>query len=653
MFKKIIAYTLITVLLLSATFMFPVTAAQSTSTWKDSLSKLELLGVISETDLNMSGNMSREVFAKIIVNSTGNYELAQSLSGATSFSDVNKSSAYCGFINAAVNKGYLSALANGQFKPKEALNFAALCTAMVKALGYSGSDIIGTWPTGYIEKAKSLGMTTGFSLKSNDKVLTSAAVTMIYRMLNTNIKKANAAEADKTLLDSTGLLDDQENLVYGKPEVAYSFNPLSKKLGDITFKSGVSFLRNTVNNTVTPSTTLVGEVITINDIKNNDVVYEVYNKMNVLMYYLVVDNVINGTITSILPNKYSPTSIQVNDVNYELGEYADLSKFDLSSGSFNVGDDITLVIGYDGKVVDAYHMQYDDNGDYAFVVNTSTTISTAADDYGKVYYTVELLLVDGSKKTYKIKEYPNQYKWKLVEYAIESEDTVSLNNVTYMADSKVEINNYEKKVGQSYVSDNIKIFNYTDSNVSLIKLSDLANGTLPAGKVKYIGTTGDFSDVNVMLTYDAFDQQYKDFVVASVQYPDGKRTTEYKYSLVSGSNQYTYTSSTELPAVIAGSVVNMKMNNNNISSFNKVKSPEGEGTYVQAIDNKRIKMNDQIYLFNTGVLVYIRDYSGNLTLKDIDDIKVGQNSAYGNVKIYCNRPLNNGGKVEAIIIGYN
>ena len=653
MLKKIIAFTIIAVLFLSSTFSYAANTTQTQSAWKDSLANLKLLGVVNETDLNITGKMTREVFSKIIVNSTGNYDLAETLSGSTTFSDVSPKSILCGYINAAVNKGYLLALSSGNFKPKDSINFAQLCTAMVKALGYTSSDIVGAWPNGYIEKAKSLGLTTGFSLKSNDAVATTAAITMLDRMLNTNIKKNSTQEADKKLKDSVGLMDDQINWVYGKPEIAFNFNPNTRKLGSITFDLSIPILRDTTNNTVTPSTKVVGEIISLSDIKDKDVVYKVCNKLDVLMYYLVVDNKIDGQLTSILPSKYSPKKIQINGVDYDLGEYAKINKFNSASDSLNVGDSVSVILGYDGKVVDAFYTEDAANEEYAFVVNTSTMVSTAAADYGKVYYTVELMHVDGTRKTYKIAEDPSQFRWRLVKYSSVDDDTAALLNLSYITATDVQIDRYEKKVGQSYAADNIKIFNYTDSTVSLINWNDIPDGTLPAGKVQFLGTTGDFGDINVILTNDVLNQQFRNYVVQKIQVPDGKRVNDYSYSLISGNSQYTYTSKNEVPGAVVGSVFNMKMYNNNVSSFNQIKNPDGLGWYVQAIDSKRIKMNNWVYMFTPDVTIYLKDYAGNLTAKKIADIGVGTNASYGSIKLYCDRSLNNGGKVQTIVLSLN
>ncbi len=658
MLKKIITFTMIAVLCISTTLSYATTGTQTQLAWKDTLAKLEMMGIVNEADLNTTGKMTREVFSKIIINSAGNYGLAQSLEGSTTFSDVSTTSAFCGYINAAVNKGYLSAYADGKFKSKNNVSFAQLCTAMVNALGYTSSDIVGSWPKGYIEKAKSLGLTTGFSYNTYDEVSTSSVITMIGRMLNTNIKKSDTKDADIILKESAGLTNAQTNWVYGEPEVAFNFNSNTRKLGNITFKTNIPILRNTIDNGVSPATSVIGEKITLEDIKDKDVVFEVYNKLKGLIYYLVIDNKIEGKITSILPSKYAPTAIEINNVNYDLGEFAKIEKFNSSNGSFSVDDHVAVVLGYDGKVVDAYYVEDDNNKEYAFVVDCETKVSEAAADYGKIYYTVKLMHVDGTTKTYKIAEAANDYKWRLVKYSTIDDVTVKLLKLSYRNDLEIVAYRYQEKIGQNYITDNVKIFNYTDEAVNLINWNDIPDGTLAAGKVKYMATTGDFDDVCVILTNDIFNKQYKNYVVKSIKEPSNKNLADensayYQYNLVAGSDNYTYVSKTGggISGAIVGSVLSMKMYNNKVSTFSKILTPDTIGVRVQAIDSKRIKINNMVYMFDSNVDIYIKDYKGNLTAKKYSDIEL--DTEYPSIKLYFDRAINSGGRVQTIVIGQN
>ena len=646
--KKLFSLLLAFIMVISVGSSF---AASSATDYQSSLAKLKTYGIIDTADLNLNGNMSRGVFAKLIVNSTGNTDLAKSLSVSSMFSDVSVKSELCGYINASVSLGYLSALSDGKFKPDENITYAQFCTAMVKALGYGYNDIVGSWPKGFIDKAKSLGITTGFSLNSSNAVTTKQALIMIDRLLSTNVKKNNAADADKTLADSAGITSDSTNWVYSKPEVAMNFNATTKKLGSIKFDAAIPFLRNTTNNSSTPVTTTVGENISISDIKDKDVVYEVYNKMNVLMYYLVVDNKVQGAITSILPNKFSPNTIQINNVSYELGDYANLDKFNTSANALKVGDSITAVLGYDGKIVDAFYSDDSNCDEYAFVVNTQTTMSTDAADYGKIKYTVDLLRVDGTKKTYITESDPNSYKWTLIKYSELTSEKATLMAVGGITPTDIYIDKDQRKFGAGYVTDNVKVYNYTDSTVNLISWSDLPDGKIPAGKIRYYVTTGVFDDVCVIVTYDIFNQQNKDCVVQSIQVPDGIKVNSYTYSLMAGGNRYTYSSQNEIVGATVGSVLNMKTFNNNVSTFIQVKNPDAQSYIVQAMDTKRIKLNGFVYLLNSDVKVYFKGYSGTLSSKNLSDIEVGK--TYSSIKLYCDRPLDNNGRVSMIVVSLN
>jgi hypothetical protein len=203
-------------------------------------------------------------------------------------------------------------------------------------------------------------------------------------------------------------------------------------------------------------------------------------------------------------------------------------------------------------------------------------------------------------------------------------------------------------VGQSYACDNIKIFNYTDSKVSLIDWDSMPNGTLISSKVKFIGVTGDFGDVNVMLINDALDEQYQNMAVQKIVIP--KTTKEqYEYTLVSGSSKYTYRSVEKITGATVGSMLRMKIDTTNIT-LDKYANANGTGV-VQAIDSKRIKINNYIYMIDADVSIYIVDSSGALTVNTIDDIKAAKNK--GGAKLYCDRDLDEGGKVQAIVFSMN
>ena len=211
-----------------------------------------------------------------------------------------------GYIKEALAKGYVAGAADGKFHPKDPITFAQVCTAMVSVLGYTAQDVPGSWPKNYIEKANALKLTTDMTYNSNDGVEKWALVVMLNNLLDTNVKKNTAAEADKTLATASNLTTDVIYSVYSKPEIAKGFAPYKNNLGAISFSGNPAIVRNTIDASAIPPINNTGESITANSIKDNDVVYQVSDASNEHSYILVIDNKVSGKITSILPDKHSP-----------------------------------------------------------------------------------------------------------------------------------------------------------------------------------------------------------------------------------------------------------------------------------------------------------------------------------------------------------
>lgn len=172
--------------------------------YADALSRLTSLGIIAgQEKFNPDDLLTREQFAKIIVVAAGLENKAESMKGSTIFPDIAANAWSSGYINAAVKEGYITGWSDGKFHPSQAITYAQICTILVKALGYTDQDVQGTWPGNYTMKAKELGLTDEITLGNNDGVSRSAAVTMVYRLLYTNIKSTSAAAA-QTFIDATG-----------------------------------------------------------------------------------------------------------------------------------------------------------------------------------------------------------------------------------------------------------------------------------------------------------------------------------------------------------------------------------------------------------------------------------------------------------------
>jgi hypothetical protein len=129
--------------------------------------------------------------------------------------------------------------------------------------------------------------------------------------------------------------------VYSKPVIVENFSEATNKFGDITFDNNVKVIKN-------------GLVISKSEIEEFDVIYSItdLNGSNKLIY--VYNNRAEGNIKAFSPNGPVPTSIKIDNSSYNFSKEMDLTQI----SKFKIGDKISAILGYDGKVVGLKNIDY-------------------------------------------------------------------------------------------------------------------------------------------------------------------------------------------------------------------------------------------------------------------------------------------------------
>lgn len=135
--------------------------------------------------------------------------------------------------------------------------------------------------------------------------------------------------------------------VYSAPEIVHGFQPPAYKIGNIYINERTSVI---VKN---------GKYIKPEEIKQNDVVYEVTNIFGSNKYMEVFDDKVEGEITDVKPTILSPSVLQVNDKDYLLSPDFDVSALNNRIDSLGAEDKVTMLLGYDGKVVAVQPISYE------------------------------------------------------------------------------------------------------------------------------------------------------------------------------------------------------------------------------------------------------------------------------------------------------
>ncbi|NLD49780.1 MAG: S-layer homology domain-containing protein, partial [Clostridiaceae bacterium] len=444
--------------------------------------------------------------------------------------------------------------------------------------------------------------------------------------------------------------------VYSSPQVAGKYNLSDKKIGSIKLEDGMKITRN-------------GEMIKAADIDAKDVLYQVSDIWGNNKYLLAIDNSVTGELTAILPNKVSPKSVEINGKSYELGEYMNYDKLN-SKGILKVGDSVTALLGHDGKVSDIIMSSSEDNAAFALVINNYTEKSTDIEDFGKEVYYIKLLHTDNSIKTYKLKNEEIGLGGELVKYrVVENADTgdtakseekktdygtVEIERLSYIGAKEYVVDKRNRKLDSNYFSDNIKVFNIVskvsggESEGYLIDWSDLPDGKIEPGKVRYLNMTGDFEDINVMYVDNIFDEGiYLGIVTESVQKASQEqKSTAYTNTLLVNGKKYT--TNHHIEGMYEGTVVLVRISSDRILAIESIKAPWAKSTTVNAIDSKRIKINGTVYEFSSNTAIYFKDYGSDYLRKGSGDISKG--IQYGRVELYFKKSPDYGGKAELVII---
>jgi hypothetical protein len=291
--KSYLCISLVITMLITS--MFSTLVFADTLDYSSSIDRMQQLGILDSTVKDSNSTVTRGQLVKSIVISKGLTDTAASLTGSSVYPDINADSDLSGYINAVINMGtsqginqtVITGLPDGSFYPDNSVTYGALCTVMVRLLGYTDSDLTGAWPYNYIQKAAALKLTTDVTLKRNDKVTYGVEAVMFDRLFDSLMKKTNPTDSDKFFSDSyfgdttvPGKLVETTILGNSKTSDNLNDNQVLTDTGTYTLSKGVT-------------TPVVGGKYKL--YANGTSITKVTQKENTIENY-AVSNVINGVI---------------------------------------------------------------------------------------------------------------------------------------------------------------------------------------------------------------------------------------------------------------------------------------------------------------------------------------------------------------------
>ena len=506
--KRVFSLLLALVLTLSAAAI-PASAAESFSDVTDkktaqNVEVLRLLGVIEGNgagQFNPSGLLTRAEFCKMVVVLMGKGSDAMRYKTVTIFPDVRATHWAAGYINLAVRQSepkLLAGLPDGTFQPDSYITYGQAVTILMRVLGFADQDTGGIWPDGYINLAKSTGVSAGVNLTGSANITRAQAAQLFVNVLSTGkdgkgYTPAGCTKGDKevTLVSMNGdklrISGEKDPKTLVRPSSSSALNGLKGYLLTNSDGKVVTFVPKTSSTTgaavsnaavILPADKSTSGISALTDGRTDYTVYRngVLSSVSALrkndvVTYDAVSNTVYACDTRVTvyyescePSPSAPVSIKVlRGTSFDV-----LPTAQQSLSKFKPGKTMTILLTSDGAVAGAVENDYSARGNAIGIVSGSKVqllCGSTTIDLSLTGMTVDSKL-DG----------------KLVSISSSSKTSVGLYAKTGGVSG--DLNVREGTLGSKKLASGVMLF---DDGV-LKNLSDLTDVTVPQSRISYART---------------------------------------------------------------------------------------------------------------------------------------------------------------------
>lgn len=332
---------LLTVLML-ATLGAPCALAVEKSAGLGEDKIIEIVGALGimrgdeNGNLNLDSKVTRAEFVKMVVCASSYKDDADVKTAYSVFPDVGASHWAAGYVRVGVKNGWINGYLDGTFRPSGNVKLEEAANIVLKLLGYTTSDFVGSYPDGQLAKYRNLNLNTAISASRGDELTRRECMYLIYNMLCSYTKQGQAyCQTIGNSADAFGNID-------------YSALVESKKEGPfvVTSLDGWQSVAGVSDKTVFYKD---GKTVDASVVALYDVIYYAKEFSTVWVY----DGKTAGVVEGYSPDRNSPKSVTVSGKTYNLVDRADFSG-NLAAGRFDIDSSVVLLLGENGAVVEAY-----------------------------------------------------------------------------------------------------------------------------------------------------------------------------------------------------------------------------------------------------------------------------------------------------------
>ena len=569
------------------------------------LETVRVLGILSgdeNGDLALSSPVTRAEFVKMMTAASTYKDAVGTGSGASLFTDVKSGYWANGYIQLAVEQGWVTGYVDGSFRPEATITLEEACTALLRLLGFDSSSLSGSFPDAQLSKARSVGLLDDMDVSQGQTLTRQDCVTLFYNLL---ISENSAGTVYGTTLGYT----------VTNGEVDYSTLVSNDTKGPYVSTDGTASLPFSAEGVTVYRN---GTLSDLSVLKQYDVYY--YNES--LRTVWIYTSRVTGTLTAVSPNRAAPTSVTVAGTEYSIGTSTATYKLS-SQGSFADGDTVTLLLGMNGDVVDVISAGQSSGTYYGVVLSSeraASSSSTTTSDTTSVQVVTQVACTDGTERTF-YHEGSTLRTGRVVQVAVDQSGT------TVRSLSDTSLSGRVSSDGTTFagyeLAADVEILD-TDGEGGYVSVypSRIAGARLEEGDVRYyrLDANGDIDRLILEdVTGDTLDHVY--VISASTSSGDMSTSGTYRYLL---DGESLTLSGSVIYDISRGGAALLTDSSGSVELFQQL-----EDVDLTSVDDLTATANNRAYSLAEDVQVLLRDEDGDLYPTTLSEIQGGDYSLTG------------------------
>ena len=328
----VLCIVIVSVLSITA-FAYSNTAKVADDEVINTIKLLEIANGDEFGNMNYDKEVTRAEFIKMVINASPYKETAANIKlNVSLFPDVKNSYWGAGYISVAISNGLVNGYVDGTFKPNNTVTLEEAATIIIRLLGYTNDNLIGSYPTAQLQKYESLELDKNIGASRGDKLTREQCMILLYNALSAKTKNSSVyctllgfSINSEGKLDFSSLLEDKLD----GPILVSDVNDIFK---NTDFKESTETVY-VLNNNITDKS----------KISKNDVVYYSDVIDTVYIYRKTATGIVENTSSSTVRISGKEYSLATTDAKNKLsfgGEYSEEKSF------------VTLILGINDTVVD-------------------------------------------------------------------------------------------------------------------------------------------------------------------------------------------------------------------------------------------------------------------------------------------------------------